>query len=270
MVNSHNRVHVIDYAPCVRWQHLRVDCPAGSGIDNLSLGSLGIFGLKRLHTDTRLVLGQLLQYFHTVRFIVLHRKDAPGIGKKLQGNFQSLYKFLRLFYYPPVIGRQIWLTLCTVGNHIIDFLRLFGRKLDKSREPGTAHSHNPGFFNPLNNLFPAHLFRRLQPRIPHLFVQPVILDNNAHHIVTGNHPSRLNCLDRAGHCGINRCGHKTSCLRNLLACQYTLSLLHNRFRRRANMLRQRINQISLGKHSFNRLILGQFLAVIRMDTALEC
>ena len=270
MVDRHDGVHVVDHTACVRRQHGRIDRSAGGRIDDLTLRALRILRLKRLHADTRLILRQLPEQLYTIRLVVLHCQYASRILEQLQINFQTVNQFLRLFQHTPVIRSEIRLTLRTVGDHIVYFLRFFRRQLDKSRESGAAHADNARFFDTCNDLLSRHIFERFYRRILYLVIESVILHYNAHHIVTGDYASWFDRLDGSGNGSIHRRRHETARLRDLLAGQHMISLCNDRFGRCTDVLRQRIDKISFRQHRFDRLILGQFFTVIRMNTALKC
>ena len=133
-----------------------------------------------------------------------------------------------------------------------------------------SHADHAALFDQIQFFLSGQLFQRLHRRILHFFILPVILHHNAHHIVTRDHASGLNGLHGAGDAGKNRYRHISVRLGQLLAGQDTVPLLHDGLRRSADMLRQRIYQISLGKNCFYGLVFGKVFAVIRMNAAHEC
>ena len=98
----------------------------------------------------------------------------------------------------------------------------------------------------------------------------VVLNHNAHYIVTGYDAVWLDHLNCTGNRRINRCRYKTLGFRNLLSCQYMVSLCHDRHCRRTDMLGQRIYQVTLWQNCLHGLILRQILPIIGMNAAHKC
>ena len=67
--------------------------------------------------------------------------------------------------------------------------------------------------------------------------QSVILNDNAHHIVSGHDTVRLNCFYRSGYCRINGCRYKSPRFRDFLPGQYMVAFRHDRLCRCTDMLR---------------------------------
>ena len=125
-------------------------------------------------------------------------------------------------------------------------------------------------FDQIQRFLSGQLFQRLYRRIFHLFILPVILHHNAHHVVARDHTPGLNGLHGARDATEDGHRHISIRLGQLLPRQNTVSLLHDGLRRSADMLRQRIYQISLGKNRFYGLVFGKVFTVVRMNAAHEC
>ena len=136
-------------------------------------------------------------------------------------------------------------------------------------EACTSHADHAALFDQLQNFFPGQPFKRLHRRVFHLLILPVVLHHNAHHVVACDHPSGLYGLHRAGDAAEDGHRHVAVRFRQLLAGQNPVSLLHNGLCRSADMLRQRIYQISLGKNRFDGLVFGKVFPIVWVNAAHE-
>ena len=73
--------------------------------------------------------------------------------KQLKDNAHSFDQLFGILQHTPVIRCQIRLAFRTVSNNIIYLFRLLRRKLNESRETCAAHTDDPCFLDPFNNLF---------------------------------------------------------------------------------------------------------------------
>ena len=204
IVNSHKRFHIIYDTSRVSRKHARINRPSGHCINQLALAALRVLGHKLRYFQARVVFDNPPQLFNTVHFVIFNTEYALRFRKQLQDNLHPFHKLLRVFHHAPVVRSQIRLTLRTVCNDIIDFVRLLWRKLDMCREPRTAHADHSGIFDFLNNFFlrqQGDIGGFLKLCFLHF---PVALDDNGVHKVANRYPARLDFLHFARYGRMNR------------------------------------------------------------------
>ncbi len=138
-------------------------------------------------------------------------------------------------------------------------------------EACTAQSHDPCLFHDIPDLISGQL-RRVTVCSHSLygFILSIVLHDYGIHHASVCHTAGLHSLDRTGHGTDDISGYEASGLCDLLSCQNLVALFHQRLCRRADMLRNRINQLPLRHQDFNRLIFGQFFSLIWMNAAFKC
>ena len=246
-VKRNHRITVIDHAADISRKHGRIQFSSRHRIDQHTLCSLRIFGFQRNHLNVRLILCRLFQILNGIFFIILYRDHALCMGKNTEQYFHSSYQELRIFNHSPIVRSQIGLTFCTVGNDVVDLLRFLRRKLHMSWKACTSHSHNTGFFYDLQDFFRSHLIQRLSFRPDYFFVFSIIFNHNTVCHISGNRQTFFNPFYSSGYRCMDRCRHKTTGFCDLLSSQHMFSLFYHGDCRCADMLRQRIHQLSFWK-----------------------
>ena len=104
----------------------------------------------------------------------------------------------------------------------------------------------------------------------HTFIQTVIVYYNALYQISRHYTPCLDRLYSTGHGCINRRRHKSTTLRYLLSCKYTISFCHDWLSRGSDMLRHGIDHFSLRQNILDRLVFRQIFAIIGMDSTYKC
>ena len=137
----------------------------------------------------------------------------------------------------------------------------------KSRAAHTCHARLP---DSLQDFIPGKRFGILQA-LPgrRLLIQAVIFHNYGVACTPGRREPLLDSFYGTGNRGVNRHGHKSCRLGDLLPRQHPVALFHQRTRRRADMLGQQIYQFLSRFYRLYRAVLGQLLIARGMNTSPE-
>ena len=125
LINRSNGLYVINHASYVCRKHGRIDLSACYRIDQCTLTTLRVFGLEFFYFHTFFAFNGFFHLGNTVRFVVLNTDTAHRFRESFQDYFQSAYNAFRFFHHSAVVTGNVWLTLRTVYQDMVDLVRFF-------------------------------------------------------------------------------------------------------------------------------------------------
>ena len=205
-----------------------------------------------------------------VPYVVVNGKNSPRTRKNFHFNPQSVDYLRGIFHHAAVIRGEVRLALHTIGDAVINPAWILCLQLDMSRKTGTAHPDHSCVPHRFNDGGCIQLIEASGLRIKYLVIPPVIMDHNTFLFGPVCHQMRPDPYDRAGDCGMHRCGKIPIRSCNHLSGENRIPRFYDWNSRCPDMLLQGIDHISTWKYCFDRLFLAHVLSVKGMDAAEKC
>lgn len=210
------------------------------------------------------------QRFDGVGFVVFDRNvDLFGFDERLE-NGQSVEQFPGVFQHHPVVAGQKGLTFAAVEHEVATGLVVGQVELDVRRKGRTAEPHDTGLLQGADKALAVeggrvgHL-----PACDLLGRKPIGANADALLHLAVRMVEQADGFDFAVDRRVEGDRHEPGRLGYLLAPAHALPLAHDRFARRADMLRQRQGQRIRKRQAFDRALVRQLLVVVRMHPMLE-
>ena len=211
------------------------------------------------------------QYPDRLRLVVLHCYDSLCARKDLQRDAQTLYHLVGLFHKPAVVRGQIGLALGCVHDDRVNLFRFLRRELDVRREACAAHAYDSRLLDGIQNITLVHFSHGcIVFFVFHGLKRSVVFDHDGVYLISCRCKSRLNRLDLSGYGRMNISRNKTACLGDQLPAKNLVSFFYHGLRRRTDVLRKRIDHITLRHIVHDGFILRELFALVRMYSPLKC